>query len=205
MLFLMGRQGLISRGKKLVGWVANFLIVLVSLIALVTDFKWRKIPNWLTFPAIGVGILLNTTIDGWGGLVRSVGGLVFALAFMLPFFALDFLKAGDVKLVVAWGTIKGLGQPAWQTFALWAFLYGALFGGAMSLLVLAQKRAVSETWKGIWALLGLALGAPSQLTKISNSSPMKTPMPYGIALSLGSFLALAIEWWFGKVCPFIAS
>ncbi|MFN3421575.1 MAG: prepilin peptidase [Armatimonadota bacterium] len=186
-------------------WVANLLIVLVSLIALVTDFKWRRIPNWLTFPAIGVGILLNTAIDGWGGLVRSAGGLVFSLALMLPFFAFDLLKAGDVKLGVAWGTITGLGQPAWQTFALWAFLYGALFGGAMSLLVLAQKRAVSETWKRVWALLGLMLGAPRQLTKISNSSPMRTPMPYGIALSLGSFLALAIEWWFGKVCPFIAS
>jgi len=191
-------------GKGLVDWVADFLVALVSLIALVTDVKWRKIPNWLTFPAIGVGILLNSA-GGWDGLVRSVSGLVFALALMLPFFALDLLKAGDVKLVLAWGTIKGLGQPAWQTFALWAFLYGALFGGLMSLLVLAQKKAVSETWKRVWALLGLLLGAPQQLTKVSDSSPMRTPMPYGIALSLGSFLALAMEWWFGKVCPFIAS
>ncbi len=186
------------------GWVANLLVVSVSLVALITDARWRKIPNWLTFPAIGAGILLNS-LDGWDGLVRSVGGLVFALALMLPFFALDLLKAGDVKLVVAWGTIKGLGQPVWQTFALWAFLYGALLGGLMSLSVLAQKRAASETWKRVWALLGLMLGAPRQLTGISDSSPMRTPMPYGIALSLGSFLALALEWWFGQVCPFIAS
>ncbi|MCS7185683.1 MAG: A24 family peptidase [Armatimonadetes bacterium] len=185
-------------------WVANLLVAFVSLIALVTDFKWRRIPNWLTFPAIVVGILLNAIV-GWDGLVRSVGGLAFALAFMLPFFALDLLKAGDVKLVLAWGTIKGLGQPAWQTFALWAFLYGALLGGLMSLLVLVQKKAVSETWKRVWAIFGLMLGAPSQLTKISDSSPMRMPMPYGIALSLGSFLAIAMEWWFGRVCPFIAS
>lgn len=184
--------------------VANLLVALVSLVALFTDVKWRKIPNWLTFPAIGVGILLNA-VDGWNGLVRSVAGFAFTLAFMLPFFAFDFLKAGDVKLVVAWGTIKGLGQPVWQTFALWAFLYGALFGGLMSLLVLSQRRAMSETWKRVWALIGLMLGAPRQLTEISGSSPMRVPMPYGIALSLGSFLALAMEWWFGKVCPFLTS
>jgi len=187
-----------------VDWVANLLVALVSLVALVTDAKWRRIPNWLTFPAIGAGILLNA-IDGWEGLVRSIVGFAFALALMLPFFALDLLKAGDVKLVVAWGTIKGIGQPALQTFALWAFLYGALFGGLMSLLVLAQKRAVSETWKRVWALFGLILGAHKQLPEISGSSPTKIPMPYGVALSLGSFFAIAMEWWFGKVCPFLAS
>jgi hypothetical protein len=32
---------------------------------------------------------------------------------------------------------------------------------------------------------------------------MKMPMPYGIALGLGSFLALGLEIWFGHPCPFV--
>jgi prepilin peptidase CpaA len=111
-----------------VDWLVNFLVASVSLIAIITDARWHKIPNWLTFPAIAAGFLVNA-VSGWEGLIRSIGGFAFALAFMLPFFALDLLKAGDVKLVVAWGTIKGLGQPAWQSFALWAFpLRGAARG-----------------------------------------------------------------------------
>jgi len=98
-----------KRGGWTMDWLANFLVASVSLIAIITDARWHKIPNWLTFPAIVAGFLVNA-VSGWEGLARSIGGFAFALAFMLPFFALDLLKAGDVKLVVAWGTIKGLGQ-----------------------------------------------------------------------------------------------
>jgi prepilin peptidase CpaA len=187
-----------KRGGWTMDWLANFLVASVSLIAIITDARWHKIPNWLTFPAIVAGFLVNA-VSGWEGLARSIGGFAFALAFMLPFFALDLLKAGDVKLVVAWGTIKGLGQPAWQSFALWAFLYGALLGGLMSILLLACKKALPETWRRVQGLLLSSF----RLELDSNSSPMKMPMPYGIALGLGSFLALGLEIWFGQPCPFV--
>lgn len=182
----------------------DVLVVIVSLIAMVTDAKWHKIPNWLTFTAIGLGLLINA-FEGWSGLVRSAEGFFLAFAIMLPFFALDLLKAGDVKLVMAWGTIKGLGQPAWQSFALWAFLYGALFGGLMSLVALACKKALPDLWKRLQALLGLMLISPKSLTDVSDSSAMRAPMPYGIALSLGALLALTMEFLFGKACPLIAN
>lgn len=182
----------------------DVLVVIVSLIAMITDAKWHKIPNWLTFTAIGLGLLINA-FEGWNGLVRSVGGFFLAFAIMFPFFVLDLLKAGDVKLVMAWGTIKGLGQPAWQSFALWAFLYGALFGGLMSLVALALKKALPDLWKRLQALLGLILVSPKSLTDVSGSSTMRAPMPYGIALSLGALLALTMEFLFGKACPFVAS
>ncbi len=180
---------------------ANALVVLVCVVAAVTDTRWHRIPNWLTFPAMGAGVLLSA-FAGWDGVAHSVGGLFFALIFLLPFFALDLFKAGDVKLVMAWGAIKGLGQPAWQTFALWAFLYGALLGGIMALILLAWGKARAKGWHRTAALLRMLLSGvrPSSQTDISG----QTPMPYGVALSLGALMALVLEWQFGSVCPFLS-
>ncbi len=182
----------------------DLLVAVVSLIAIFTDAKWRKIPNWLTFPAIAVGLIFNC-LEGWNGLFRSAGGLVASLAIMLPFFALDFLKAGDVKLVVAWGTIKGLGQPLGQFFALWAFLYGALIGGLMALIVLATEKASSERQGRLIAMLKLMLASPKTAAYFAGSSPLKKPMPYGVALGLAAILTLILERWLGSPCPFLSN
>ncbi len=184
-------------------WLRDGLVIVVSLVAIFTDVKWHKIPNWLTFPAIAIGFIANG-LSGWNGFIQSVGGFIFALAIMLPFFSLDLLKAGDVKLVMAWGAIKGLGQPIWWTFALWAFLYGALLGGLMSLVFLAQRGKGSEEKKRLWSIWWLLLGLPQTLTHVSKSSPIKIPMPYGVALGLGALVTIAIERWFRIPCPFIA-
>lgn len=179
-------------------WLANLLVALVSIVALITDARWQKIPNWLTFPAIVAGVLINA-IGGREALFRSIGGFVFTLTFMLIFFVLGLLKAGDVKLVVAWGTIKGLGQPAWQSYALWAFLYGALLGGLISIFLLARRKALSEVREQTrWLLLGLPV-----VDGDSSSSLAKMPMPYGVALSLGALLTLGLEILFESPCPFI--
>ncbi|MCS7264433.1 MAG: prepilin peptidase [Armatimonadetes bacterium] len=183
-------------------WLKDSLVFTVSLVAIFTDAKWRKIPNWLTFSAIAAGIIVNC-LNGWDSLMRSVVGLAMALVFMLPLFSLDFLKAGDVKLIVAWGAIKGLGQPFWQSFALWAFLYGALIGGIMSVVFLAMSKTGSEGRKRFGAFLSLALASPQTAARFADSSPLKMPMPYGIPLSLGAFLTIALERWFGMPCPFI--
>lgn len=185
-------------------WLKDALVLVISLLAVFTDAKWRKIPNWLTFPAVAIGFALNS-LQGWDGIVRSIGGFVLALLIMLPLFSLDLLKAGDVKLVVAWGTIKGLGQPIWQSFALWAFLYGALFGGFMSIVIVFLRKTDSEKWRRIGALLGIMLGSPHTLAHIAESSPLKIPMPYGIALGLGSFSAIALEKFFGMPFPFLGN
>ncbi len=182
-------------------WWASGIVALVCVVAIVTDARHHRIPNWLTFPAMGAGIVLNA-LAGWEGFLRSLGGLVMALLFLLPFFALGLFKAGDVKLVMAWGAIKGLGQPAWQSFALWAFLYGALFGGVIASLLLVTSRARAAGWQHTKALLGLLLGGARSLPA-PEASPLRVPMPYGIPLGLGAFLALWLEWRFGSVCPFL--
>lgn len=168
------------------------IVVIICLASIVTDWRWRRIPNWLTFPAIGCGLLLHG-LEGWEGLVKGVAGLAFSLLIMLPFFALDMLKAGDVKLVVAWGALKGIAQPIWHSFFLWAFLYGAVLGGLWAIFLVLRAKATGITGQRILSVL-FSLGA---VRLSAETSPLRTPMPYGVSLSIGGLLALVMEWWLG--------
>jgi len=67
---------------------------LIVLTAAVTDLRWRRIPNWLTLPAIPVGLIAQT-FYGEGflqGLLGALGG--FAALFVL--FAVGAGGAADL-------------------------------------------------------------------------------------------------------------
>ena len=69
----------------------------------ITDLRWRKIPNWLTYPAIPIAILLHWMIAGKHAALLSLGGAALGLGVLLPFVLLGGLGGGDWKLVGALG------------------------------------------------------------------------------------------------------
>ncbi len=174
----------------------NILVLAVSVVAVITDWKRRKIPNLLTFPAMGVGLLLGL-VEGLVPFTRSVGGLLMALGIAFPFFGLNLIGAGDVKLLMAYGAIKGVASPAVASFPLWTFLYGALFGGLLSLIFYgwsAGQRVVSVA--RIWALTG-----PKPVN--GSETKEKGTVPYAMALAMGAFLALLLELQTGSSAPWL--
>src|SRR5450631_4312196 len=56
----------------------------VALTAGITDLRWRRIPNWLTVPAIPGAIALHTIAAGWPGARLSLLGAALGLGLMLP-------------------------------------------------------------------------------------------------------------------------
>ena len=48
-----------------------------ALTAGITDLRWRRIPNWLTYSAIPLAIALHALADGWRGAVLSLEGAFF--------------------------------------------------------------------------------------------------------------------------------
>ena len=48
-------------------WVDAVLLVVLA-IALVTDIRDNKVYNWLTFPSILFGLIVNAVLGGWVGL-----------------------------------------------------------------------------------------------------------------------------------------
>jgi prepilin peptidase CpaA len=108
-----------------------------------------------------------------GGLVDHVAALILAFALSYPFYAAGGLKAGDAKLLMAIGAVRGVG------FLLFAAVYGALIGGVIAVAVLLRRR--------------FAAVPATDPEAASMSRLMKTTIPYGVALGAGGLLALALE------------
>lgn len=100
----------------------------IGLIGGVHDLLTRKIPNWLTFPAMLLGLVAQFWFVGWGGMLSGVLGVLVGFALFFPIYASGYMGAGDVKLQMAVG--------AWMGW--WLCLHVAfgavMLGGAYALL-----------------------------------------------------------------------
>ncbi len=155
----------------------NVVLTVLLLAVMYTDWRFLRIPNVFTYPAMLVGVALGAleALPGAlfaGGLVDHLAALILAFALSYPFYAAGGLKAGDAKLLMAIGALRGL------NFLLFAAVYGALIGGVLAVgFILTRKLARPNG------------GA----TANSLSSIMKSSIPYGVALGIGGLLALALE------------
>jgi len=167
-------------------WIARqalwILPTLVAVIAGYTDYRWRRIPNWLTVPALGLGIAVNSIAGGWAGTKTSLLGAGLGLLILLPFVLVRSLGAGDWKLVGALGAFLG---PQHLITVLFATL---LIAGAMALVLVIWKKRVRQTLRNIWHLLGalVSLRLPAQDVSLDNPEALK--IPFGIALAISIIL-----------------
>ena len=75
--------------------------------ACIWDLRFRQIPNFLTAPIAALGLFLAAVDGGWSGGGWALAGLlVGAGLFVLPV-ALEYVGAGDLKMMAAAGTILG--------------------------------------------------------------------------------------------------
>jgi prepilin peptidase CpaA len=72
-----------------------------------TDLRWRRIPNWLTYPAAPIAVVLHAIAGRWPEAKLSLEGLALGLGLLLPFVLLRSLGGGDWKLVGALGAFFG--------------------------------------------------------------------------------------------------
>src|SRR5260370_32861632 len=117
------------------------VLSLVVLVAAITDLQSRRIPNWLTLPAVPVGLLAQTVYgDGfWQSLLGALGG--FAALFAL--FAVGAGGAGDVKLFTVVGAFVGIRNLAA------VFVLVALIGGVAAVVVFLRAGGVTRGLKNI--------------------------------------------------------
>ena len=95
-------------------------VLVVGLVACVTDLRSRRIPNVLTFGASGAALVFWTWTAGLSGLGLEPGGWMVGCALFLPWFVLGGMGAGDVKLLAALGAWLGPRDALWLAlFAAW--------------------------------------------------------------------------------------
>src|SRR5436190_9991916 len=123
--------------------VTDGVLIAALMWAVITDLRSRRIRNQLTYPAMAIGFAANAVTSGWGGLSSSTLGSLAALGIMLIPFVMGAMGAGDVKLLLAVGALKG------PHFVLLVAIYGSVAGGLLALYYLAKERRVTSTLRYI--------------------------------------------------------
>ena len=169
------------------------LAVALALIAGWTDWRSRRIPNWLTVPGFFIGVSVNVIANGRAGLNASLLGAGFGLLVLLPFVFLRSLGAGDWKLAGALGAFVG-----WQVLV--NLLMGSVFvAGIMALGSVIYKGRFKETLRNIGRLLASMLTLRMPGTEVSLDNPQSLKVPYGVALALTTFLFGVGKIWEAKI------
>ena len=157
-------------------------------IAAATDLLRKRIPNWLTYTAILLGLGLRAVNGGWrscldGFLAGLIGGGVFFV-----FFLVRGMGAGDVKLMTAVGVWSGLSHLAPVMIAT------ALAGGILALGYMAFHRQASRTLRNVGSLFRFhILSGLSPHPEINLKNPQALRVPYAVAIAAGTIYVHGIS------------
>ncbi|SHG50580.1 prepilin peptidase [Massilia sp. CF038] len=165
------------------------------------DVRARRIPNTVVMAGCVIALLLHsllpaaaalpgTPASGLGPLF-SLAGLATGLLLLLPFYALQALGAGDVKLMAMVGAF--LGSPA----VIGATLLAMLAGGLMALVVALWCGQLAHVLGNVHHMLRSALvrGMGGVDARIDAPATPTGKLPYAIAIACGTGLQLALSGW----------
>jgi prepilin peptidase CpaA len=159
--------------------IAGLVFTSILVVAAIGDVRTRRIPNRLVGFLALAGIVYSVLrLPVLPGMLQAGGGLLAGLACWLPFYALGWLGAGDVKLYAAAGAWLGPARAAEGALA------GALFGAILSLIWMMKSQGMKQTAQ----TLGMAAATPEVLAS-SSGSEQRSTLPYGVAIAFGAIWA----------------
>lgn len=161
----------------------SVVVLLVGIIATVTDLWKRKIYNWLTLPAILLGLGLNLWLQGPSGLGQSILGLLLGGSVFLLLGLMGMMAGGDIKLAAAIGALIG-----WR-LTISALYYAAILGGIFAVFWAAAHGTLWPTLKRVGRTLYAAI-TPGMKPHAELTQSETEPMPYGVAISWGAIATL---------------
>ncbi len=156
------------------------IATLVALLGAAFDLKSRRIPNFITGPALVFGLLLHLSLDGWRGLLTALAAGLICGAVFIIFYVAGGMGAGDVKLMAATACIAGLSNVAYL------LVLTALAGGVMAVVLALMRGRLKLTLLNVLALTahhsrsGLI---PHPEINVLNASTLR--LPYGLAIAAG--------------------
>lgn len=165
------------------------LPAILSTIAGYTDWRSRRIPNWLTIPFLLLGIAVNSLVGGWAGTKDSLLGAGLGLVLLLPFVIIRALGAGDWKLVGALGAFVGP-RPL-----MLVLVVTILVNGVIALGMIVWKKRLRQTIHNFGRML--AAFATMQLPgrELTLDNPDAVKVPFGIAVAVAMILYAASKIW----------
>lgn len=161
--------------------------VAVALVAGWTDWRSRRIPNWLTVTGLLLGIAANTWAAGWQGCKASLLGAALGLGLLLPFFLLRGLGGGDWKLVGALGAFLG------PTRLIGVLIITVLVNAAMALVLIIWKKRLLQTLRNLGRIIGALFSLHLPGSDLSIENPQAVKVPFGVAVSVSVLLYAAMQ------------
>jgi len=162
----------------------DFAVFAVLAAATVTDLKWMRVPNKLTFGAMALGIGYSFVAIGP---LASVLGILLAFALMFPGWKLGgAVRAGDAKLLMAVGAFFG------PLEILRACLFTYILNLPFGLIVLAVKGRLGNVVPAVRAGVQRGLGNTSVPEPTLTVVPM---VPVVVGAVLMTRFTGVLKWW----------
>lgn len=156
------------------------LLTVVLVTAICTDLRSSRIPNWLTFTAMGFALLVHAWLAGVPGILFSLAGLGAGLGLFLLIHLSGGIGAGDAKLMAAVGALVG---P-----------YGAFLSGLLAIMVggVYAFSAMCYQWGFVPTGRRLACAVQGALLTRGRIWAQELTLPfrlrYGLAIAVGTLL-----------------
>jgi prepilin peptidase CpaA len=150
-------------GYEYVALVAGFMTA-----AAVTDYRTRKIPNWLTVPTAVLGLLYPSFAPGGFGPLMALAGFAIGFCLLLLPWILGGGGMGDVKMLAALGAWLG------PVFILVAFASG-----------------ISGTQRKYLTAGANGSHVPADAINGGKAKKAKRVLPFAIPVAIGTYLTLA--------------
>jgi prepilin peptidase CpaA len=178
-------------------WICALGLAAWLLIAAVTDWRQRRIPNLVVAAGMLSGLAVQALAPpgqglfafGWGGLGigASLLGILAGLALFLPLYLLRAVGAGDVKLLAMVGAWLG------PQHLLLAALLTLLAGGVLSLAAMLLSRSSRQVLANVQVLLTTSAIAAQLGQRPAQQAPVLTGvrLPYALAIAVGSLADVA--------------
>ena len=156
----------------------------------ILDVRERRIPNYVTGPAIAGGLALHGATGGWHGLAGSaLAGSIAGCLFVMLYLA-GGMGGGDVKLMAAVGVVAGPSLTGIVVIAT------AIAGGLFALGVSLYHGRARETVRNVRALLRhyrTAGFTPHPDLNLANGDALR--IPYAVAIAAGCLVAFCSLAW----------
>ena len=165
--------------------VSCALLIPLAFIITYYDVRYRRIPNAYVLATLISGLIVNIIFGGLQGALASLGGCVLAFTLMFILHVFGAMGAGDVKLFAAIGAVTG------AQLVLPTFLVVVLTGGLLAFVLMLRAGAIRDTMHRVLQIfVGLLPGW--QMPRFSVPADRRLTIPYGVAITFGSLISLAV-------------
>ena len=161
----------------------SLALCLFLLPSMLLDLKCRRIPNWLTLPAILTGLVLHTWLSGRDGFFFSASGLAIGIGLLILPFAMGGMGGGDVKLLGAIGALTG------PVVVLKVFFVSAVLGLVVSLLLILGVSRHRRRWMSRFRKKARGAEGDAESADVGPAVP-RMALPYGAVLAAGTLVSL---------------